>query len=322
MDAKAAAAHTLGQGQEYRFEVVPGDAVSVQLVGGTAEIFGAEMSQRRAYTFTGPTQEAIFTWHGCTLQVEGACKHAYVAPDTPMQSYMRLHAELEQRRASARERGTDGPRVLVAGGHGCGKGSLCRMLANYASRAAGAPVLVELGVSHGKVGFPGAVAATSVGWPLDIERSSDDTSPLAFWYGHASPQDDVAFYKQRVTKLAEGVARRLEAHPAERQSGLLISGCGWTDGGGFEALLHQVSHFRVDVIVVMADDRLHSQLTAHAAQWSPSPTVRGAGPETLGHIDMRMPPLSPHRPCILFALLFCCLHLRSRRWSRARPGLY
>lgn len=278
MDIQAAVTRTLSPGQEYRFEVAAGDVVSVQLVGGTAEIFGAEMAQQRAYAFTGPTHEGIFTWHGCSLQVEGACTHSYIAPETPMQSYMRLHADLEQRRAVARQRGLDGPRVLVVGGHGCGKASLCRMLANYASRAGGVPVLVELDVSNGQVGFPGAVAATSVGWPLDIERSTDDATPLAFWYGHASAQDDVALYKQRVSRLADGVARRLEAHPAERHSGLLISGCAWTDGVGFVALLQQVSLFRADVLVVIGDDRLHSQLIAHAAQWSPPPTVRSPGP--------------------------------------------
>ena len=55
--------------------------------------------------------------------------------------------------------------VLVAGGHGCGKASLCRMLANWASRAGGTPLLVELGLSHGRVGFPGAVAATRCSSP-------------------------------------------------------------------------------------------------------------------------------------------------------------
>jgi len=203
----------LSQGQEFRFEVAEGETVSIKLLGGMAELFGAEMAPARQYQFVGPTHEAIFTWHGCSLQVEGACRHSYVASETPMQSYMHLHADLEQQRAAARQRDGDGPRVLVAGGHGCGKASLCRMLANWASRAGGAPVLVELGLSHGRVGLPGAVAATSVGWPLDIERGTDDAAPLAYWTGHASAEDDPALYKQRVAKLAEGVARRLKAHP-------------------------------------------------------------------------------------------------------------
>jgi len=46
----------------------------------------------------------------------------------------------------------------------------------------------------------------------------------------------------------------------ERQAGLLISGCGWIDGGGYEALLQQVAAFRADVLVVIGDDRLHSQV--------------------------------------------------------------
>lgn len=40
----------------------------IQLVEGTAEIFGTELAVERTYTFTG-ANFAIFTWNGCMLEV-------------------------------------------------------------------------------------------------------------------------------------------------------------------------------------------------------------------------------------------------------------
>ena len=309
MEARSSSTQPLSQGQEFRFEVASGDSVSVQLMNGMAELFGAEMALQKPYVFTGPTHEAIFTWHGCNLLVEGTCQHSYVATETPMHSYMHLHADLEQRRVAARQHNTSGPRVLIAGGHGAGKASLCRILANYAARIGDAPVLVELGVSRGAIGFPGAVAAMSLSWPLDIERGTDDAAPLAFWHGHASAQDDVALYKQRVAKLAEGVEKRLEAHPTERHSGILISGCGWIDGAGVDVLLHQIASFQADVLVVIADDRLHSQLMSHAAQLNPPPAVSPS--ISASHAE---PILAP---CYIFTMLDAVMQAPVRKPSCA-----
>jgi hypothetical protein len=73
---------------------------------------------------------ALFTWHGATVELEGspdiayaplppACllgaqhalrahprrKRSYVASDTPMTSYLNVHAVLEERRKAARAAG-------------------------------------------------------------------------------------------------------------------------------------------------------------------------------------------------------------------------
>lgn len=68
---------------------------------------------------------------------------------------------------------------------------------------------------------------------------------------------------------------RHEAAADERAGGCIINTCGWVDGAGYELLLHQAAVFRASVLVVIGDDRLHSQLTAHAASSSmmPKPMV-------------------------------------------------
>ena len=101
---------TLQPFQEYRFEtpLLAADPVTVTLSKGRAEIFGAELAPGRAYTFPPGKAEAVFTFHGCALEIVGRMSHAYVASDTPMPSYLQLHARLDAMRMAGRP-----PRVLA-----------------------------------------------------------------------------------------------------------------------------------------------------------------------------------------------------------------
>jgi N-terminal beta-sandwich domain of polyadenylation factor len=40
-----------------------------QLVQGEAEVFGAELALGRTYLFGAECKAAVFTWHGCTLEM-------------------------------------------------------------------------------------------------------------------------------------------------------------------------------------------------------------------------------------------------------------
>ena len=82
-----------------------------QLLEGTAEIFGTELSTSATYCFQEGAMLAIFTWHGCKLRVTGQCKVEYVARETPMQSALNLHLALENKRRIADQTGMEGPRV-------------------------------------------------------------------------------------------------------------------------------------------------------------------------------------------------------------------
>lgn len=59
-------------------------------------MFGTELVKGRVYTFSGGSKVAVFTWHGCTIELKGRTEAAYVARETPMVIYLNTHAGLEQ----------------------------------------------------------------------------------------------------------------------------------------------------------------------------------------------------------------------------------
>lgn len=50
-------------------------------------------------------------------------------------------------------------------------------------------------------------------------------------------------------------------HVQVRAAGMIINSMGWIDGLGYELILHSLQTFRVDIILVIGQDRLFSQLS-------------------------------------------------------------
>ena len=235
------------------------------------------MVLNRPYTFSCASgvasSNAVFSWSGCTLEVSGQPAHSYVASETPMTAILQLQGQLDSRRAAARSMGSDGPRVLVAGPADSGKSSLCRILANYLARSGHSGTLVDLDIASGEHLVPGALCAIPICRPLDIEGSTEDLTPLAHWLGHTSAAEHVVQLKQLLSTLAQTVRRRHEADAAARAGGMVINSIGWVDGAGYEMLLQVSAELGADVLVVIGDDRLHSQLISYAQSAPGSPSV-------------------------------------------------
>ncbi|RAL14043.1 cleavage polyadenylation factor subunit CLP1 [Aspergillus homomorphus CBS 101889] len=204
---------SLSKGSEWRFEVAFGTIVRVKLLAGTAELFGTELAPSQTYTFSG-TKAAIYTWHGCTLEVSagesystvdslapggsngstttatttgrglgaGGCQSEYTAEETPMVEYANVHFALETMRQQAKAQGRDGPRVLILGPEDAGKTSLTKILTAYATKTGRQPIVVNLDPTEGMLSVPGTLTATAFRTMIDIEEgwgSSPMSGPSA-----------------------------------------------------------------------------------------------------------------------------------------------
>lgn len=179
--------HTLNAETELRIEIPSNCSITLTLLAGSAEIFGAELAlasdlpaihgkivtdrdskgstssttmiSKQSYFITGNTKLAVFTWHGCTLDVdveygktldiiytssETACNIAFVNTHAQLEIYRdeALRALLLRRQQVQHklpipemdEKSTvslDGPRVLIVGPPDSGKTSLARILTAY-----------------------------------------------------------------------------------------------------------------------------------------------------------------------------------------------
>lgn len=71
--------HTLSARTELRLEIPSSTCITLTLLSGSAEIFGAELAQsvdlnistlKQSYVIPGPAKFAVFTWYGCVLDVD------------------------------------------------------------------------------------------------------------------------------------------------------------------------------------------------------------------------------------------------------------
>lgn len=251
--------YVLQEDQELRFEAL-NDEVVVELVDGTCEAFGAELVQHKRYSVPAQSRVALFTWHGCTLELVGRPDGAYVAKHTPMVIYLNTHAALEQMRQQADRDNSRGPRIMLAGPTDVGKTSYCKVLVNYAVRLGRCLTFVDLDIGQNGISMPGSVAALYVERPGDPIEGFDKKAPLVYHFGHKSPGVNITFYNTVVNQLAKVVEQRCRNSKTANVGGVIINTCGWVKGDGYECLRNAAEAFEVDVIVVLDHERLYNEL--------------------------------------------------------------
>ena len=64
---------------ELRIELEKGESCSIKLLGGTAEIFGFELSPGFENPLAEECKAAIFTWTGCDLEISRRCSNINTA---------------------------------------------------------------------------------------------------------------------------------------------------------------------------------------------------------------------------------------------------
>ncbi|XP_052861487.1 protein CLP1 homolog [Anopheles cruzii] len=246
---------------ELRFEIEnKNEKVAVVLLNGQAELFGTELVVKKPYEFFTGAKVAIFTYHGCTIELRGKPDVAYVAKETPMVMYLNANSALEHLRKKAEQQDAQGPIVMVVGPMDVGKTTLCRIFLNYAVRLGRRPIYVDLDVGQGGIAIPGTIGALLVERPSPVADGFSQQAPLVYHYGHNSPSGNKTFYDVLISKLAETTLERLQANKKAKSSGMIINTCGWVKGSGYSHILHTVTAFEVTAIFVLDQERLYNEL--------------------------------------------------------------
>ncbi|KAJ6370020.1 hypothetical protein OIU76_028313 [Salix suchowensis] len=247
---------------ELRIEVANDTPLRLRLLNGTAEIFGTELPPQIWLTFPPHFKFAVFTWYGATIEMDGTTETDYTADETPMVSYVNVHAVLDGRRnqAKASPESSQGPRVIVVGPTDSGKSTLSRMLLSWAAKQGWKPTFVDLDIGQGSITAPGCIAATPIELPIDPVEGISLEMPLVYFYGHTTPSLNVDLYKALVKELAQILERQFTGNAESRASGMVINTMGWIEGVGYELILHAIDTFNANVVLVLGQEKLFSML--------------------------------------------------------------
>ncbi|CAL9043131.1 unnamed protein product [Musa banksii] len=256
----------LAKESELRVEVGPDAPLRLRLLSGAAEIFGTELPPGNWISAPPHSKIAVFTWNGATIELDGISEVEYVADETPMVSYVNVHAILDARRARAKSSqasgmdSSQGPRVIVVGPTDSGKSSLCKMLLSWACKLGWKPTYVDLDIGQGSITIPGCIAATPVEMPIDVMEGIPLEMPIVYFYGHTTPSANGDLYKVLVKELAATLERQFSGNAEARAAGMVINTMGWVEGLGYELLLHAIDTFKCDVVLVLGQEKLCSML--------------------------------------------------------------
>ncbi|KFM61422.1 Polyribonucleotide 5'-hydroxyl-kinase Clp1, partial [Stegodyphus mimosarum] len=245
---------------ELRFTVGE-QTVSLELLMGFAEIFGAEMVTSTVYTFPPFSSIAVFSWQGCKLKLKGKTEAAYVVSDTLQMIHVHLHACLEERRIKAEAEDVKGPISLVVGPTDVGKSTFCRILLNYAARLGRKPIFIDLDVGQNVLSIPGNICILPMNKPADIIDGYDQQGLSVYHFGYKSPGYNIMLYFLLLKKLGHSMNLRLRnANKAIRSSGVIIDTCGWVRGHGYNSITLAAMAFEIDTLFVLEEERLYTQL--------------------------------------------------------------
>lgn len=251
---------------ELRIEVSDASPLRLRLLNGTAEIFGSELPPEIWLTFPPRLKFGVFTWYGATIEMDGTTELVYTADETPMVSYVNVHAILEGRRNRAKASpsndsdSSQGPRVIVVGPTDSGKSSLSKMLLSWAAKQGWKPTYVDLDIGQGSITIPGCIGATPIEMPIDPVEGIPLDMPLVYFFGQTTPSNNVDLYKVLVKELAKILERQFAGNAESRAAGMVINTMGWIEGLGYELLLHAIDTFNANVVLVLGQEKLWSML--------------------------------------------------------------
>ncbi|KAJ4902663.1 Protein CLP1-like protein 5 [Raphanus sativus] len=249
---------TLEKQSEIRIQVPQISPLKIRVLYGNVEIFGSELPQNIWLTFPPLQRFAVFTWYGATLEIDGVTKTDTISDETPMISYLNVHNSLQIQRhrvtSSTRDYvSSQGPRVIIVG-EDSGKSTLAKMLLSWAAKDGCKPTFVDLNVGQSSITITGTIAATTVEMPVDPVEGLPLHKALVHYFGHSTVMNNIKLYKYLVEELARELEEEFALNGESRRSGMVIDTMGWTNGLGYELLLHAIRTFNASVVIVLGQE--------------------------------------------------------------------
>lgn len=168
--------------------------------------------------------------------------------------------------------------------------------ASLAVKLGRCPMLIDIDPSQNMLSVPGTIGAAPMK-AASLEISSHvsldysiacGTSPLVYWYGSTDISTNPALYKALLDKLGVNVDARMQGDVDAKADGFVVNTSGNLEGESYKCLLHAIDALRINVILVIGDDRLYSMLTNHlkkrVAVVPPSSSAVVVMPDTKGHL--------------------------------------
>jgi polyribonucleotide 5'-hydroxyl-kinase len=287
--------HILEVEEELRLEVSYSKSCQFQitLIHGSAGLWGVELAPNTTYTLapdTGGLKIAIFTWHGCVIDVlstDGSLEMSYTSNETSSNvAAVNTNAQLEALRDEAaimKPIAGEGPRVLIVGPPESGKSSLAKVLIAYAVKLGRTPIFVDLDPADNSMTVPGTLSACIMDQDtisvdtygttgLPVTQQQQQAQPLVLWHGGIQISPDL--FEAQVNAMGQKIDQRLKRDDMARSSGMIVNTNGWIQNEGFDLLLHTVTALRINIVLVMGHDRLYSMMKNSIAKTEASSSIK------------------------------------------------
>ncbi|CAI2365924.1 unnamed protein product [Moneuplotes crassus] len=193
--------------QELRIDTDFRNAVTVTLLDGFAEVFGAELPPNTPIYYAKGSKFAIFTWHHAKIQVIGKTEDSYLSKETRMKEYIELHSHIQEERDNNMRERKPGPNVLICGESNSGKSTLCKILTNYGLKMGFRPILIDLDIENNMIVPPGCIGASRPKVNVPSDDLTEDT--ICYFYGLRASKMDGKLYKRQVSELAGCVNKKI-----------------------------------------------------------------------------------------------------------------
>lgn len=173
---------------EYRIEVGETQKLKIMVLTGSAEIKGQELLLEKWYTFNN-IKTFLFTYHGCTLKIEGDSELQYKSFNSNVLSVFDLMK-------------LSGPILVI----GKGRTTLCTTLINYYIRLHKKVLFTEIDLKKGNI-FPGSLSTIHIDSLITYDEHIKLKNVLSFFYGNLHINNKDLYFKL-INNLQDAISKK------------------------------------------------------------------------------------------------------------------